>query len=234
MQKQKRSRSSSSSLETLHDFDAQQLMQDLFIRVQTTPSWQRIQNTIEHLRSLLEKLEVQRRTLLTPRPGGSKIGRKIIKRDFYRAFNTLMLAYFVEEPMYPKALFRRRFRVSKPIFERVYNACLKHPCFQYNANAARRIGIHPLVKVTACFRHLAYGTSADQLDEQLQIAESTFLETRQSFCDVRFPILDPSYSDFVSLRLLFKSLRISTCHRLTTAWPKNCVRCMRSLDGQVF
>ena len=59
--------------------------------------------------------------------------------------------------------------------------------FELKANAAGRLGIHPLVKVTACFRHLAYGTSADQLDEQLQIAESTFLETRQSFCDVRFP-----------------------------------------------
>ena len=57
--------------------------------------------------------------------------------------------------------------------------------FELKANAAGRLGIHPLVKVTACYRQLAYGTSADQLDEQLQIADSTFLETRQSFCDVQ-------------------------------------------------
>lgn len=230
MHQQKRSRSS--SLETCSSY-ATRLIQDLVIRVQSTPSWKRMQQTIEDLRSQIETLEVQRRMLLIKRPGGSKKGRRIIKRNFDRAYNTLMLAYFVATPMYTEALFRRRYRVSKPIFERVYNACLNHPCFEHKANAAGRLGIHPLVKVTACFRHLAYGTSADQLDEQLQIAESTFLETRQSFCDVRFLFLEPSFSDFV-FRLLFKSLRISTCHRLTTAWPKNFVRCMSSLDGQVF
>jgi hypothetical protein len=55
--------------------------------------------------------------------------------------------------------------------------------FQIRLNAAYRWSIHPLVKATAVFRHLAY-TSADQLDEQFQIAESTFLKVRIRFCKV--------------------------------------------------
>jgi hypothetical protein len=166
-----------------HDL-AQSLIKAVLVSVQNTPNWALLQMTIDQLWSKYETLEVNRLMLLTKRPGGSKKGRKIIKRDFEAAFNTLMIQYFVVNPMYSEGLFRRRFRVSKQIFERVYNACLKYPSFQQKFNAAGRQGIHPLVKVTACFRHIAYGTSADQLDELYQIAESTFLETRKLFCDV--------------------------------------------------
>jgi hypothetical protein len=95
-----------------------------------------------------------------------------------------MLQYFVKDPVYPAELFRRRYRVSKAIFERVYTSCLKHPSFQHEANAAGKKGIHPLVKTTACFRHIAYGTGADEMDEKFQISESTFGETFPAFCDV--------------------------------------------------
>lgn len=166
-----------------HDL-AQKLIKAVTISVQNTPNWALLQQAIVQMWSKYETLEVSRLMLLTKRQGGSKKGRKIIKRDFEAAFNTLMIQYFVVDPMYSEGLFRRRFRVSKQIFERVYNACLKYPSFQQNHNAAGRQGIHPLVKVTACFRHIAYGTSADQLDELYQIAETTFLEIRKVFCDV--------------------------------------------------
>ena len=103
------------------------------------------------------------RLLIPRRGGGSKKGRKMIVRDFSAALETVWDQYFSFTPLYSHLIFRRRFRVSMPIFNRVYNACLSHPYFQYHANAAKRWGIHPLVKVTAVFRHLAYGTSADQL-----------------------------------------------------------------------
>lgn len=66
---------------------------------------------------------------------------------------TLWDHYFCPSPLYSSLIFRRRFRVSRNIFERVYNACLTHPCFQYNPNAAGKYGIHPLVKITAVFRY---------------------------------------------------------------------------------
>jgi hypothetical protein len=68
----------------------------------------------------------------------------------------------------------------------VYAALQRDEFFKHQCNAAGRWGIHPLVKTTAVFRHLGYGTSADQLDEQFAIAESTFLETRLKFCEVVF------------------------------------------------
>jgi hypothetical protein len=68
----------------------------------------------------------------------------------------------------------------------VYAALQRDAFFKHQCNAAGRWGIHPLVKTTAVFRHIGYGTSADQLDEQFAIAESTFLETRLKFCEVVF------------------------------------------------
>ena len=74
--------------------------------------------------------------------------------------------------------------MPKCVFERIFNALQKDALFQLKRNAADRWGIHPLVKAVAVFRHIAYGTSADQLDEQFQIAESTFLKVRKRFCKV--------------------------------------------------
>ena len=91
--------------------------------------------------------------LIIPRfGGGSKKGRKMIVRNFALAMTTLWDHYFCQVPLYSNLIFRRRFRVSRQIFERVYHACLTHPCFQYNPNAAGKFGIHPLVKITAIFR----------------------------------------------------------------------------------
>jgi hypothetical protein len=75
--------------------------------------------------------------------------------------------------------------VSKEIFGKIYKACQQHPFFAWKANAALKMGIHPLVKVTAIFRHFAYGISADGLDEQYHISETTVLDARVAFCDVR-------------------------------------------------
>ena len=99
-----------------------------------------------------------------------------------------MQHYFAASPLYGEVHFRRRFRVSRPIFEKIYNACLRHPYFQYNANAAGRLGIHPLVKTTAIFRHIAYGTCADQLvrtPSRTKIRQSWLLPTGRTFPDVR-------------------------------------------------
>lgn len=178
--------------EILHDIDtlscntANALVERVITSIRSTPEWIRMQRTIDQLWSNYAQKMIERRMLFYRFPGGSQKGRKIIMRNFDAAFQTVMQHYFVESPLYSPKLFSRRFRVSRKIFDRVYHACLRHPFFQHEANAAGRRGIHPLVKTTACFRHIAYGTSADQLDEQFQISESTFLETRLAFCDVGF------------------------------------------------
>jgi hypothetical protein len=131
-------------------------------------------------------LSADREELLTRRRGGGGKGRRIIMRQFERAYRIVYEQYFsvYPPPMYKDSLFLRRFRVPKCVFQRVYDALQKDPLFQIRSNAAHRWGIHPLVKTTAVFRHIAYGTSADQLDEQFQIGESTFLKVRKRFCQV--------------------------------------------------
>ena len=121
----------------LHD-TADALVDGVVRRVCSTPNWIQMQQTIDQTWASYAAKEVERRMLFYRFPGGSKEGRKILRRDFDGAFHTLMNQYFVDEPLYSAALFSRRFRVSRKIFERVYNACLKHPSFQHEKNCAGR------------------------------------------------------------------------------------------------
>jgi hypothetical protein len=153
-------------------------------------------NSLEELRQIraarhdvicdIATVREEKEELLRRKKGGGGKGRRIIMRDFEKAYAVVMANYFriYPSPLYSDLHFNRRFRVSKRIFETVYLALQRDECFQLKCNCAGRWGIHPLVKTTAVFRHLGYGTSADQLDEQFAIAESTFLEARLKFCEV--------------------------------------------------
>jgi hypothetical protein len=118
--------------------------------------------------------------------GGSRPGRAPnIKRDFVGANERLVRQYFSgPDSQYTAEQFKRRYRVSPAIFERVYNAlvgkgtflpegstdCLGNPC------------VYPLVRLTAVFRTLAYGSSGDCQDENLQCSESVVEDALHSFC----------------------------------------------------
>jgi hypothetical protein len=47
---------------------------------------------------------------------GSILGRKVIKRDYLQGQERLFCDYFAESPVFPPYLFRRRFRMSRPLF----------------------------------------------------------------------------------------------------------------------
>ncbi len=136
----------------------------------------------------IASIREQKEDLLRRKRGGGGKGRRIIMRNFEQAYKTVAANYFslFPAPLYSDVHFSRRFRISRRTFEMVFEALQHDACFQHKCNTAGRWGIHPLVKATAVFRHIAYGTSADQLDEQFAIAESTFLETRLKFCEVFF------------------------------------------------
>jgi hypothetical protein len=104
-------------------------------------------------------------------------------RDPEGHYERLLKQYFVRNPIYSDANFRRRFRMSKLLFDHIYTAVVDHdPYFHQRANAAGKLGLHPLLKVTAAMRMLAYGGSADALDENLGLSESTALESLRHFC----------------------------------------------------
>ena len=137
-------------------------------------------------------IQAQKEELLQRKRGGGGRGKRIVMRKFETAYLTLVDQYFCAHspPLYSIVQFKRRFRVSMAMFQRICCALSQSPVFQQRQNAAGRLGIHPLVKTTAVFRHLAYGVPADMLDDQYQLAESTFLETRTAFCQVRNALLN--------------------------------------------
>eukprot|EP00918_Siedleckia_nematoides_P020122 GHVU01042897.1.p1 GENE.GHVU01042897.1~~GHVU01042897.1.p1 ORF type:complete len:259 (-),score=20.79 GHVU01042897.1:434-1210(-) len=64
--------------------------------------------------------------------------------------------------------------MSKRLFQRVYDGVLSvDDHFTQKPDCTKKMGISALLKVTAALRMLAYGASADQLDENLEMAPST-------------------------------------------------------------
>ncbi|XP_023635151.1 uncharacterized protein LOC111829646 isoform X2 [Capsella rubella] len=71
-------------------------------------------------------------------------------------------------------MFRRRFRMNKPLFLRIVNRLLAEVgYFLPKKDATFRNGISPLQKCTAAIRLLAYGGGADTVDEYIRLGETT-------------------------------------------------------------
>ncbi|KAL4564561.1 hypothetical protein LXL04_028625 [Taraxacum kok-saghyz] len=83
----------------------------------------------------------------------------------------LMKNYFVDNPTYDKVIFRRRFRMQKPLFLRIVKAITMNDVyFQQRPNATGRQCVSPLQKFTEVMRVSAYGTSTDAQDEYLRMS----------------------------------------------------------------
>ncbi|XP_066346478.1 protein ALP1-like [Miscanthus floridulus] len=108
--------------------------------------------------------------------------RKHIKRPREEAHQKLENDYFSENPLYPYNIFRRRFRMSRPLFQRIVDA-LGHwsDYFTQRVDAVNQQGLSPLQKCTAAIRQLATGSCADELDEYLKIGETTAMEALKNF-----------------------------------------------------
>ncbi|XP_066338381.1 uncharacterized protein [Miscanthus floridulus] len=108
--------------------------------------------------------------------------RKHIKRPREEAHQKLVNDYFSENPLYPYNIFRRRFRMSRPLFQRIVDALGQwSDYFTQRVDAVNRQGLSPLQKCTAAIRQLATGSCADELDEYLKIGETTAMEALKKF-----------------------------------------------------
>lgn len=121
-----------------------------------------------------------------PKRGGSHPGKAPNKkRDFEGAAENLIRQYFSgEESVYSEDDFERRFRMDRNVFHTIYSAILGEGSFVHRYDCTNKAGIHPLVRITACLRVLAYGSSADAYDESFQIAESTLLQSVKEFASM--------------------------------------------------
>jgi hypothetical protein len=116
---------------------------------------------------------------------GSRPGKAKNKaRDFKGAYERLFKNYFSTDPppVYDETDFERRFRMPRAVFNRIKDAIFDKGLFREKvANFSGKKGIHPLVRLTACIRRLAYGDSADRDDENLDMAESTINMSLKQF-----------------------------------------------------
>lgn len=128
-------------------------------------------------------LAFHRPETLRKKHGGSAANRSPNKRrDPHGRHDRLILQYFCDNPIYSSDDFRRRYRMSIQLFNRVLDAvCVNDLYFQQRRDATGKLGISGLLKVTAAIRMLAYGSSADSVDENLEMGEQTVLDSLQHF-----------------------------------------------------
>ena len=65
--------------------------------------------------------------------------------------------------------------------------------FVQKRNAAGKLGLSCLQKVTAAFRMLAYGIPADAMDEKIRIAESSIIESLKRFVKAVVEVFEDEY-----------------------------------------
>jgi len=139
-------------------------------------------------RAVRRRRERQREQQLIVAPprrgGGSRKGkRQNVDRGRLQHNFILLRDYFDPNPTYDDKCFRRRFRMRRCVFDRLLNAVVAHDRYFVQKKDALGVpGFSPHQKLTCALRFLAYGTSADQLDEYIRMAETTVLETVSRFC----------------------------------------------------
>ncbi|CAA7023571.1 unnamed protein product [Microthlaspi erraticum] len=107
--------------------------------------------------------------------------RAVIDRRREEGNIRLINDYFSENAIYPEAIFRRRFRMNRPLFMRIVNKLSDLPFFQHIPDGTGKPGLTGLQKCTAAIRMLAYGNAADAADEYLRLGASTALKCLHKF-----------------------------------------------------
>ena len=114
---------------------------------------------------------------------GDRISWQYQYRDRVSGHSRLLNDYFVENPVYDETLFRRRFHLSQPLFLRILHTLQqRNQYFVQRRNVANTLGLSGEQKMTAALRMLAYGMSADSLDEYVRIGETKTIECVKRFC----------------------------------------------------
>ncbi|XP_038713417.1 putative nuclease HARBI1 [Tripterygium wilfordii] len=126
--------------------------------------------------------------------GGSTPGRVFIDRNRKEGHEKLVRDYFSANPTYNEKIFRRRYRMSRDLFNRIHEGVVSYDnYFIQSRDTVNKVGLSSLQKVTAALRMMAYGVSADMIDENLQIAESTANEAMKKFVEAVIVVFGERY-----------------------------------------
>lgn len=114
--------------------------------------------------------------------GGSRKNRRRTKDcDLQGGLQRTMRDYFSEDCAYDEVDFERRFRMPRKVFKRVYERMSVRPFFVRKYDALVTPGIHPLPRIAAALRKMAYGVAADVVDEQGRFSASSAMEYLKAF-----------------------------------------------------
>ncbi|XP_048501295.1 uncharacterized protein LOC125497681 [Beta vulgaris subsp. vulgaris] len=113
-----------------------------------------------------------------------RASRTLVPRDRESGHDRLWRDYFADNPIFPPNYFRRRFRMRKHVFLRIVEVLItRNEFFKQRPDATGRLGASGLQKCTAAIRLLAYGTSADSVDDYLRISASLARDSLQHFVE---------------------------------------------------
>ncbi|XP_047953967.1 uncharacterized protein LOC125200352 [Salvia hispanica] len=130
-----------------------------------------------------QSLEEDRRREEEEAAARQKRTRKYIHRDREQAAARLVRDYFSNNPRWDDTYFRRRFRMSRPLFLHIANTlAAREEYFQEGFDATGRPSHTTLQKCTAAIRQLATGQTADLFDEYLHVGETTGRLCLMEFC----------------------------------------------------
>ncbi|KAK1603282.1 hypothetical protein QYE76_018325 [Lolium multiflorum] len=118
-----------------------------------------------------------------------------------RGHDQLFRDYFQPTPIFVPPLFRRRFRMSRPLFRRIMDGVkIYDDYFRAKVDALGKVGLSSYQKCTAAIRMLAYGIAGDFVDEYTRMSESTALESMYRFCRAVIGVLlDGIYPPWATL-----------------------------------
>jgi hypothetical protein len=128
--------------------------------------------------------------------------RRYLPRDRLGSGQRLYQDYFAEHPTFPLDYFRRRFRMSRPLFIRICQGILSYPhmplpsyfdYFRQRRDATGLPGFNVFQKVTSALRQLAYGCAADAFDEYLHMGQQTSYDCLDNFCKCIFHLYSNEY-----------------------------------------
>ena len=84
--------------------------------------------------------------------------------------------------------------MSRSLFLRIHSRVeATEPYFVQKRNAANTLGLSSLQKITAAIRMLAYGVSADFMDEYLRIGETTTIKSLKKIVKAIVSIFSEEY-----------------------------------------
>ena len=96
----------------------------------------------------------------------------------------LVKDYFAPNPIYPIETFRQSFHMRRHVFLLIVEALLTvDPYFQQRCDALGKKGVSLLQKCTVDMCMLAYGVSADAVDDYVCIGESIAIECLYKFIE---------------------------------------------------